>query len=212
MILTVFGTTGQVGKRVVNQALALGLTVRAFGRNVSSLIDRDLHTPQLTAIHGYVLDEAEVKAAVAGADAVISVLGGAFDGKDQTRSLGMKHIVKGMEQTGVKRIAALGGMGILNANEHQLIIEQTDYPEIYRPVGKEHLKAFQYLAGSTLDWTFVCAPDILDSEGNRQYITAANYPPAPNHYQIPAGDLAHCLLTCILQHHYVRERVGISRL
>ena len=214
MIITVFGATGQVGGHIVSQALALGYQVRAFGRNVTDLIDRDLDSSALTAIQGYVFDASNVRDAIMGADAVLSALGGSFDGSDKTRSLGMKNIVEQMEETGVKRMVALGGMGILNADEPEegLLIEQPGYPEEYLPVGQEHLKAYQSLAASTLDWTFVCSPDILNKAGTGQYITAANYAPKPNHYQIAAGDLAHCMIACIEKQQYLKQRVGISRL
>jgi len=214
MIITVFGATGQVGRFIVSQALAKGHSVRAFGRNVTDLIDHDLDNDALIAIKGYVFDASDVRNAVKGSDAVISALGGSFDGTDQTRSLGMKNIIEQMEHTGVKRIVALGGMGILNADEPDegLLIEQPGYPAEYLPVGQEHLKAYQSLAASSLDWTFVCSPDILNKAGNEQYITAANYAPKPNHYQIAAGDLAHCMIACIEKQQYSKQRVGISRL
>jgi uncharacterized protein len=214
MILTVFGATGQVGKYVVKQALAMGYSVRAFGRSIESLIDKDLSNNQLMAIKGYVFDEADVLSAVRGADAVISVLGGSFDGKDQTRSLGIKNIVEQMEKSGVQRIVALGGMGILNAEDdtNGLLIDQPDYPEQYKPVGLEHLAAFHTLEASSLAWTFICSPDILNQPGNRQYITSASNAPTPNHYQIAAGDLADCMLQCIHKSQYLLQRVGISRL
>lgn len=214
MTITVFGATGQVGKHVVSQALALGFTVKAFGRSIDSLIAKDISSDKLQTIKGYVFDEADVHAAVKDADAVISVLGGAFDGKDRTRSLGMKNIITQMEKAGVKRIVALGGMGILNVDEPEgtLLIEHPDYPEQYKPVGFEHLSAFRSLEASGLEWTFICSPDILNQPGNRQYISSANYPPKPNHYQIAAGDLADCMLQCVLNRQYLCERVGISRL
>lgn len=214
MILTVFGATGQVGKYVVKEALAMGYTVRAFGRSIESLIDKDLSNDQLMAIKGYVFDEKDVLSAVSGADAVISVLGGSFDGKDQTRSLGIKNIAEQMEKAGVKRIVALGGMGILNAegDDNGLLIDQPDYPEQYKPVGLEHLAAFRTLEASSLVWTFICSPDILDQPGNRQYITSAGNAPKPNHYQIAAGDLADCMLQCVQKSQYLLQCVGISRL
>jgi putative NADH-flavin reductase len=115
MIITVFGATGQVGKRTVRYALAKGHTVRAFGRNIEGLIDRDLDDEKLVAIKGSVFDEDEVYDAVRGVEAVISSLGGAFDGNDKTRSLGIKTIAQQMQKAGVRRIVAVGGSGVLNA-------------------------------------------------------------------------------------------------
>ena len=200
MTITVFGASGQVGKHVVLQALAMGYTVRAFGRTVESLIDKDANTEKLIAIKGYVFNETDVFTAIDGANAVISVLGGAFDGKDQTRSLGIQNIIRQMQKAGVKRIVALGGIGILNDTENEgLLINQPDYPEQYKPVGLEHLSAFRSLENSGLEWTFICSPDILDQPGNRQYISSATYMPKPNHYQIAAGDLADCMLQSVFK-------------
>jgi uncharacterized protein len=212
MTITVFGASGQVGKHVVAQALAAGHTLRAFGRNVTDLIDADLHNKALTAIKGYVFDAADVANALNGADAVVSVLGGSFDGLDLTRSKGMQMIVQQMTQANIQRIAALGGLGILPDDTGHYLLDGPDYPQEYLPVGREHQAAYEALKASTLDWTFVCSPNILDKPFSGQYITKAEAVPSPNHYEINAGDLANCLLTSIIANTYSCQRVGISRL
>lgn len=212
MIITIFGATGMVGKKLVKQALAQGHTVRAFGRNISNLIDKDLHDDHFVAIKGSVFDGADVSNAVTGADAVLSVLGGSIDGLDKTRSLGMKNIIAQMQKAGVKHIIALGGMGVLNATENGLLIDAPGYPEMYKAVGLEHLAAFKSLSASTLEWSFVCAPDILDLDATQQYITKADYPPTPNRFEINAGDIADCMLAELRNNSYVYHRIGISKL
>jgi hypothetical protein len=212
MIITVFGATGQVGKRVVSQALAKGYTVKAFGRNIESLIDKSNEQKNLIAIKGYLFDASEVFDAVKGSNAVISTLGGAFDGSDKTRSLGIKNIAHAMKTAGLKRIIGLGGMGILNADSTKLIIETADYPQMFLPVGKEHQLAFENLKATDLDWTFVCPPDILNEEATEKYITKADYPPTPNYYKITAGDIADFMLNELVNNKYLHHRVGISKL
>ncbi len=210
MQITVFGATGMVGKQVVKHALARQINVVAFGRNVQSLIDRDLGSDQLKAIKGYVFEADDVYRALKGSEAVISVLGGAFDGTDKTRSLGIKNIIDQMQGSGINRIIALGGMGVLQADESTLLLEKPDYPQEYLPVGKEHLQAYQFLNQSTLDWTFVCAPDIKDEEAQGTMQTNKNYPPSPNNYSITAGDLALFMLNELKANEFVKSRVGIS--
>ncbi len=210
MLITIFGATGQVGKRVTDQALAKGYRVRAFGRNVEHLLDKD--NASFTSVKGYVFDEAEVFHAVKGCDAVISALGGAFDGTDKTRSLGIKNIIRQMQQAGVKRIVALGGMGILDAGNHTYLMDAPGYPEMYLPVSREHLAAFQYLKESPLDWTFVCSPDILDKDATHQYITGTDHLPEPDRGKIAAGDLADCMLNELTLNRFIHHRVGISAL
>ena len=212
MTITIFGATGMVGKYVVAQALANGDTVKAFGRNVESLIDKDLHNENFEAIKGYVFDESNVYKAIKNIDAVISVLGGGFDGTDKTRSIGIKNIIAQMQKAKVNRIIALGGLGILNADEDTLILDTPGYPEMYKPVGREHLEAYQYLQHSILSWTFICPPNILDKDKTGNYITNANYPTTPNNNEIAAGDIADCMLQELVKNKFIKMRVGISRL
>jgi uncharacterized protein len=210
MTITVFGATGQVGIRIVRLALAKDHKVKAFGRSIEEMIDEDLRNDNFVAVKGYVFDESQVYEAVKGADVVLSALGGSFDGNDKTRSLGLKNIVTQMEKAGVKRLIAVGGMGILNANEDTFIIDTPGYPEIYLPVGREHLKAYFVLQASSLDWTFVCPPDIKNEEATGLYYTNASYPPEKNNYRITAGDLALFMLNEAVENKYVKQRVGIS--
>jgi len=157
-----------------------------------------------------VFDEKEVYNAVKGSDVVFSALGGAFDGTDKTRSLGLKNIIAQMEKAGTKRIIAVGGMGILNADEDTFIIDTPSYPEMYLPVGREHLQAFFALQASSLGWTFVCPPDIKNEDGTGSYHTSAFFPPEPNNNRIAAGDLALFMLDEAVENKFVKQRVGIS--
>ena len=211
MKIAVFGATGMVGRKLVEQSLAKDFYVNAFGRNVEDLIDKDSRDEHLTAIKGYVFDEKDVRNAIKDTDAVISVLGGAFDGTDKSRSLGMKNIIKQMENTGVKRIIALGGMGVLTADDDHYVLDTPGYPQQLKTVGQEHLLAYLYLQESSLDWTFVCPSMILDEDGKRHYITSADYPPDSDRHEIAAGDLAAFMLTEMIERKYIRHRVGISR-
>ncbi|MFN3301285.1 MAG: NAD(P)-dependent oxidoreductase [Sediminibacterium sp.] len=210
MHITVFGATGQVGKRIVQQALNKGFFVTAFGRNVDSLIDQDNLNEHLTAQKGYLFDEKDVAKAIDKADIIISVLGGASDGSDKTRSLGLKQIITQMQKKGKKRIIALGGMGVLNAEDNTLLLHAEDYPNEYFAVGMEHLKAFELLLESNLDWTFFCPADIHDKDETGIFITSINYAPDPNHFRINAGDLAMAMLKAGTNQEYIQQRVGIS--
>lgn len=213
MTITIFGATGQVGEQLVKQGLARGYNVKAFGRNVEKFIDMDLYKKNFTATKGYVFDEKDVFKAVTGSDAVFSVLGGAIDGSDNTRSLGNKNIIEQMEKAGVKRIIAVGGMGVLNAdNSDELVMDAEDFPEMYLPVSREHNKVLNLLEASSLDWTLVCPPNINDDDGNISYTVKANQLPEPNTNKIDAGDLADFILNEASKNEYVKQKVGIASL
>lgn len=208
MKVIVFGATGMVGKQLVKQALFNGYSVKAFGRNVFTEFDTEEEGLEL--VKGALFDEKEVFEAIKGCDAVLSALGGSIDGADKTRTLGMKNIIAQMKKAAVRRIVAVGGLGVLNADENSLLIDQDNYPKEYLAVGMEHKKAYEYLNESGLDWTFVCCPDIINLEATGSFVTKASYPPEPNTYTINSGDLALFMLGELKKHEYVKERVGIS--
>ena len=208
MTLTIFGATGQVGQQLVKQALVKGYQVRAFGRNV---YDTDfLQHDDLELIQGALFDAKDVRNAIKGSDAVLSAIGGAFDGTDKSRSLGIKNIIEQMEKEGVKRLIVVGGMGILAAEDGSLLMDAKDYPEEYIPVGKEHLKAWEHLKNSSLDWTIVGAPDLVNADATGSYQAIAERNPAASTNNINTGNLAMFMLNEIDKKQFLKQRVGIA--
>jgi putative NADH-flavin reductase len=208
MTVTIFGATGMVGMELVKQALYKDFTVKAFGRNVFTT--NFPRNENLHLVQGALFDEEQVRHAVRGSDAVLSALGGAFDGTDRSRSLGMKNIVEQMQKENLQRIIAVGGMGLLDAPGGGILMDEKDYPPEFLPVGREHLKAYEYLKNSSLDWTFVCAPNLINAEVTGIYETAANVNPQNSKFRINIGDLAMFMLAELHKNDYIRKRVGIS--
>jgi putative NADH-flavin reductase len=209
MTVAIFGATGLVGKQLITHCLAKGWNVKAFGRNVEEWIDAEQYRDRFSAIKGYVFDAGDVKKTLKGCDAVLSALGGSLDGSDKTRSLGMKNIVAQMEKYGPNRIVALGGLGVLDSAEGSgPMFQQEDYPAEYVPVGAEHFEAYKYLKASSLNWTFICSPNIVDADANGRFVTVAEAP-APN-WEINAGNLALAMVQAIEQGSFSCQRVGIS--
>ena len=159
---------------------------------------------------GALFDAGQVRQAIKDCDAVLSALGGAINGTDVTRSLGMKNIVEQMQETGVNRIIGIGGLGILNYNEIRLLMDQKDFPPVYLPVSIEHKKALEYLQNSKLQWTFVCPPEIINAPATGVFHTKADYPASPNNLRINVGDLALFMFKELQQDQYLQHRVGIS--
>lgn len=208
MTVTIFGATGMVGSQLITHAMAKGWIVKAFGRNVESLIDKDLHTENFKAIKGYVFDAGEVRHALKGSDAVLSALGGDTSGTSKSRSLGIKNIVTQMKQTGVSRIVALGGAGILPDNEGNYLMDATEFPPELIPVSMEHRQAYLYLKESGLDWTFVCPPSIFNNAADNKFTAYAEA--APEGFRISAGNLALFMVEELERRTYLHQRVGLS--
>ncbi len=208
MKLIIFGATGMVGKQLVKQALHLGHQVKAYGRNVYT--ESLPESKEIEIVKGTLFNDKEVFNAVKGCDAVLSALGGGTDGTDVTRSLGMKNIAAQMEKAKVQRIIGIGGIGILNADEETLIMDTPDFPPEFISVSMEHFKAYQYLKASSLQWTFVCPPDITEAVVTGDYTVNADYPPVKNKYRINSADLSLFMLREITDNNFVQHRVGIS--
>lgn len=207
MKILIFGATGMVGKRLIDRAIAHGHDVRAFGRNVFEELSTE--RDHLELFKGYLFTDSDIKKALKGVDAVLSAIGGAGDGTDRARSLGMRKIVAQMEKRGPKRLVALGGMGVLQADEETIWLRKPEYPKKYLAVGAEHLEAYEAIAATDLDWTFVGAPEIVDADATGQFQTERDYM-VPDHWRINAGDLAEFMVTELKRNEYVRSRVGIG--
>lgn len=208
MKVIVFGATGTTGKELVKQALYNGYEVKAFGRNV--FIEDLPEDKKVELVQGALFDEGEVLHAIKGCDAVLSAIGGATDGTDKTRSLGMKNIVKQMEKAGIKRIVALGGLGVLDGTGEKMIMDEDDFPAQYNAVSQEHKKALDVLQASSLHWTFVCPPMIEPGAATGIFREAAGKLPEPNNFTIHAGDVALFMLKELEQNLFVKQKVGIS--
>ena len=208
MTVTIFGATGTVGRQLITHSLARGWTVKAFGRNIEAWIDIEKYRDNFTAIKGYVFDAGDVKKSLKGSDAVLSALGGSVDGSDKTRSLGMKNIVAQMEKYGPKRIVALGGLGVMDApNGSGPMFMQEGYPAEYVPVGREHFEAYNYLKASSLEWTFICSPNILDADADGKYVVTEETP-APE-FEINAGNLGLFMTQAVESASFFKKRFGI---
>jgi len=115
-----------------------------------------------------------------------------------------------MKKEKVQRIIAVGGMGVLNADEITLIVDTENYPKEMIPVSKEHQQVYEYLKESGLNFTFVCPPAIIDHEATGAFTTNADYLPEINNNTINAGDLALFMLNELEKNEYVKQKVGIS--
>ncbi|MBX7118787.1 MAG: NAD(P)H-binding protein [Gemmatimonadaceae bacterium] len=204
MKLALFGATGRVGGRVLEYALAEGHTVRALARDPAKLAPR----PGLTVVAGDVLDPAAVAAVVAGADAVISGLGGAgLQEPGEAQSRGMANIVAAMRAAGVQRVLGVAGGGILDAPDGGLRHDQPTFPAVFRQVSLRHKAAWHAMRDGDVDWTMVATGDIVPGERTGRYRTLEDRLPEGGR-TISVEDVADLLLRALRDGLHVRKRVG----
>ncbi len=87
-------------------------------------------------------------------------------------------------------------------------MDSDNYPPQFIPVGLEHKQAYLYLKNSSLDWTFVCAPDILPKDADNNFTVRAEAPADGS--KINAGNLALFMVEELERNEYLKQRVGIA--
>lgn len=153
--VTVFGASGAVGRQVVEQALRRGQEVTAYVRNPAKLTAGD---PRLTVITGELEDRESVRAAVRGADAVISALGPSLDRRASGMPLiaGTQNIVDAMRAEGASRFVGIATPSLRDPRDRPSVmgwlvplLGRMLFPRAYR----ELLAMSRIVVDSPLDWT-----------------------------------------------------------
>lgn len=155
MKIALIGATGQVGSRILAEALQRGHQVSAIARQANTLASR----AGLTPVALDVADSGKLAAALAGHDvAIVSVKYSVVDARP---------ILKAIEQAGVPRVLVVGGAGSLQVAPGVDLVDTPDFPAAYK---EEALAAREILrllrAGTALDWSLV-SPSALLQPGER---------------------------------------------
>jgi putative NADH-flavin reductase len=110
MRIVIFGANGKTGTLIVNNALESGHQVTAYVRRENSLA---IEHPNLKIVTGSLNDPEKLNAAITGADACISALGGSSLTKHAPEIIaGIDRIVTIMEQEHVNRFIYLSSIGV----------------------------------------------------------------------------------------------------
>ena len=213
MNIILFGATGQIGRQILKQALERGHTVTAFVRDAAKL---DVTHLRLTVMVGDARNARAVAAAIPGHDALINAMGpGGPDVSDKYLDIitdGIRHLVQGMRQAGLRRIVVLGSVATLNAAPDKLLRDLPNFPDLARNISGAHLEAWKTLAASGLDWTVICPAPIVESgEPTGQYRTQADFLLGGGpQLKIATGDVADLLLNEVEHGNHIGHRVNVA--
>lgn len=158
MRITVFGATGKTGKLVVEQALAAKHEVVAFARTPARLGIQD---SKLSILQGDVLDAVAVERAVAGSDAVISVLAPGSNAAETVVTRGTRNIVAAMQKHKVKRLIVSTGAGVPEPGDEPGIIDKVIVAllkRVNKNVYWDMVSTVELVRQSDRDWTIVRVP------------------------------------------------------
>jgi uncharacterized protein len=174
MKIAVFGATGNIGQRVVKEALRRGHQVIGVVRDPRAVQAPD---PGVTLRRGDATDARSVAEIARDADVVVS----AISPRPNARGLAApslvtaaRALISGLRDSGTKRLLVAGGAGSLEIQPGKALVDQPGFPEAYKPEALEQKAALAvYRAeGNGLEWTFLSpAAEIAPGERTGRYRT-----------------------------------------
>ena len=195
MRITVFGATGRTGSKVVEQALERGHEVVAFVRDASKLEPRE----GLTIVEGDARDPSAVERAIAGSNAVVSVLSLARPEDEPEHSDATRTVVEAADRAGVRRLLVTASNDVLSDREPT---------GEFAGMGREHRRNAETLRGSSLDWTIGAAPWVVGDPGTGSYEAVVDAK-APGK-KLPTSDFATFVLDALERDDWIGHIVGVS--
>src|SRR2546422_5446288 len=165
MNIVVLGATGNIGRRVVKEALDRGHTVTAVARSPSREVDPRAHFVQADATN---VDS--VVSAVRGADAVVNAIsprpGSA--GKPPSMVTVARTLLSARAKAGVKGLLVAGGAGSLQGPDGVQLVDAPGFPEAYKAeaLAQRDALAVYRTQGAGLDWTYF-SPAVEIGPGKR---------------------------------------------
>jgi putative NADH-flavin reductase len=162
MKLAIFGGTGRTGQHLINQALEAGHEVTALARTPSKL---GIQHPNLRIVQGDVQQLESVMETIAGADAVLSVLGPTANTPDYAISKGTRHILDAMQAHSIRRLIISAGAGVPDPNDEPKLFHRLI--SLLLHVASKHVvadmtQAAEMVRRSDCDWTIVRVPMLTD--------------------------------------------------
>jgi len=166
--LLVLGATGGTGRLIVREAVARGYQVRAMVRSPEKA--KGLEGADI--LIGDARNEASLREALKGMDAVVSALGTpASPFREVTLlSSATKALVGAMKAAGVSRLVCITGMGAGDSAGHGgFAFDRLIFPALLRKVYADKNRQEAIVRDSGLDWVLV-RPSVLNDKAARHEI------------------------------------------
>jgi putative NADH-flavin reductase len=167
MKIAIFGASGATGRLLTECCLAAGYKVTALVRRPATFALRE----QVSVVEGSAFDAEVVQRTVEGANVVLSALGARSLRREEVLERAVPLIVAAMQQSGVRRIVALGSVGALEDSLKKQpawcrwFVQQIVYRTFLKwPVASQGAQ-WKVLSTSGLDWTMVMPPMLVNSPG-----------------------------------------------
>jgi len=210
MKLALFGATGSIGSRILDEALARGHDVVAIARDPARLPPRE----GFAAVAGDITAPGTYRPALEGVDAaVVSV--SPRGGTTGAQLVALAKDLQDLPAGAAKRLFWVGGAGSLEVAPGVRAVDTPDFPAEYRAEALALGEVLDTLRGSDAgpDWTFV-SPSFVIAPGQRtgHYRLGGDAPlfDAAGNSRISSEDFAVALLDRIEKDDARRRRVTVG--
>ena len=147
MNVALYGATGQIGSRILDELLRRGHAVKVVVRDPGKIGARS----RLTVVAGDVNDIAGIAAASKEADVLVSAYG---PGPGPERLVSVtRDLIEGAKQSGVPRFLFVGGAGSLEVAPGVTLIDSGHLPEQWKGIAIAHRDALEIVRASDINWT-----------------------------------------------------------
>ena len=215
MRITLFGATGNVGRRIAAEALDRGHEVVGVVRDPAAVQTPDA---RIQLVRGDATSAESVAEVVKGADAVVS----AISPRPNSRGLpaprledNARALIAGLRTAGISRVLFVGGASTLEVAPGQQLLDQPNFPAAYKAEGIEGREALGVwrTEADGLDWTFLSpAAEIAPGERTGTYRTTGEQllADAEGRSFISFEDYAVAVLDELERPQHVGRRFGVA--
>jgi uncharacterized protein len=164
MKLVLIGGSGNIGHRILREAINRGHEVTAISRNPEK---QDVKHDRVKWVSLNILNTSLLKEVIMRHDAVISAYGPG-QGEDPHNVITTTNsIIEAMRQSGTKRLLVVGGAGSLEVSPGVQLVDTPEFPEAWKGGALAHRDALRiYQKIDDIDWTYM-SPAAMIVPGER---------------------------------------------
>lgn len=160
MKVVLYGASGMIGSRILQELVNRGHQVTAVVRNPEKVT-----AAGVTVVKGDVTDTASVAATAQGAEAAISAYSPPHTDVE-TLFTATRALLAGVGAVGVKRVLVVGGAGSLEVAPGVQLVDAPNFPEEWKGIALAHRDMLPILEASDLDWSYL-SPAAFIQPGER---------------------------------------------
>lgn len=160
MKILLIGGSGNIGQRIVKEALQKGYPVNAVQRNPGKLSIKD---PNLTITKGDLLNAAELEGALKEADVVVSAISPHDLGEFKQA---YTNLIDAMEKEPNKRVIIVGGAGSTEVSPGLRLMDSpmmSHIPAEWHPAIRAHAEVLGLFKASNTNWTYFSPANIIEA-------------------------------------------------